>query len=139
MDNCIRESIDGMGRTRRTLCALVCALTLLSAPGAVLAEGTGGTAKEGGLGAVAAITNLIYGPVKIVYAVGGTTIAGFAWCFSGGDAEVASTVLTRAVRGTYVITPETLQGKQSIEFVGRKPGYREAPPDAQVAAAPDGW
>ena len=139
MDNCSRDTIDGTRRTRRTLCALVCALTLLSAPGVVLAEGAGGTAKEGGLGAAAAITNLIYGPVKLVYAVGGTTIAGFAWCFSGGDSEVASTVLTRAVRGTYVITPETLQGKDSIEFVGRKPGYRSAPPDAQVAAAPDGW
>jgi len=139
MDNCFRDTTDRMGSTRRTFCTLVCATTLLIAPGAALAGGAGGTATEGGLGALAAVTNLIYGPVKIIYAVGGTTIAGFAWCFSGGDAEVAGTVLTRAVRGTYVITPKTLQGKESIEFVGRKPGYRTAPPDAQVAAAPDGW
>jgi hypothetical protein len=143
MDNCIRVSIDSMGNTRggrRTLCAFVCVLALLMSPGAALAE-SGGTAKEGGLGAAAAISSLVYGPTKILYALGGTLIAGMSWCFSGGDSEVASTVLTRAVRGTYVITPDTLMGRDSIEFVGRSPEYRMVAPEAesQVAAAPDGW
>jgi len=106
-----------------------------------MANGTGGvdTAKEGGLGAAAAISTLVYGPVKVFWATGGTVIAGLAWMFTAGDGEVAQTVLTRAVRGTYVITPETLQGQQEIEFVGRAPEYRPTGSPAQVAAAPDGW
>jgi hypothetical protein len=100
-----------------------------------------GSAKEAGIGSAAAVSNLVYGPVKVAWATCGTLIAGFAWAFSGGDGEVASTVLTRAVRGTYVITPDTLKGQREVEFVGRSPQYRSAPP-AQVASAPeapDGW
>jgi len=124
---------------------VICAAAISLAPATSMAkEGAGGTFKEGGLGMAAAISSLIYGPVKTVYAIGGTCIAGFAWAFSGGDSQVASTVLTRAVRGTYVITPDTLTGKRAIEFVGRSPEYRED--ETQVAAAPpepadmpDGW
>ena len=104
------------------------------------------TAAEGGLGGAAALATLVYGPLKLVYALGGATIAGCAWAFSGGDSEVADTVLTRAVRGTYVITPEELRGRKEIEFVGRAPEYRPAQATAQVAAGPkpdssppDGW
>ncbi len=96
-------------------------------------------AREGGVGVAAALTTLIYGPLKVVYAVGGATIAGLAWGFSGGDTDVAATVLTRSVRGTYVITPDTIMGEEEIEFVGRSPEYRPEADRAQVAAAPDGW
>lgn len=125
-------------RGRGVLCALFCAGAIVLAPSMSLAN-AGGAAKEGGIGTAAALTSLIYGPVKIVYAAGGTIIAGCAWMFSGGEADVASTVLIRAVRGTYVITPETLQGAEEIEFVGRSPEYRVPDGTAQVAAAPDGW
>lgn len=127
------------------LCAGLTAVALVLAPMVSSAGETGGTAKEGGLGIAAALSSLVYGPLKVVYAVGGTVASGLAWGFSGGDGEVASTVLTRAVRGTYVITPETLQGDQEIEFVGRAPQYRtSAGAPAQVAvapesSAPDGW
>ena len=126
---------------RGALCVLLLAAALVCAPlQAAFAENEAfGTAKEGGLGMSAALASLVYGPSKIVYAVGGTVIAGFAWMFSGGDSEVAGTVLTRAVRGTYVISPDTLTGGQEIEFVGRSPQYRTTAPRQQVAAAPDGW
>lgn len=124
-------------RTRWLCAALAAALMLISGPAAFAGEGPGGTAAEGGLGMAAALSSLIYGPTKIVYAVGGTTAAGFAWLFSGGDSKVASTVFTRSVRGTYVITPQTLQGREEIEFVGRSPEYRDAAP--QVASAPEAW
>ena len=136
-----RLASDGTVNARRVLCAWLGALAIAMAPVSALAnsDSTGlGTAKEGGLGAAAALSSLIYGPVKIVYATGGTLIAGFAYVFSGGDGDVASTVLTRAVRGTYVITPETLQGQREIEFVGRSPEYRPSKPE-YVASAPDGW
>jgi hypothetical protein len=87
----------------------------------------------------AAITTLVYSPLKLLYAVGGPPASGLAWIFSGGDSTVAKTVMTRSVRGTYVITPEHLQGREQLEFVGRAPEYRSAPDPAQVAAAPEAW
>ena len=124
---------------RGALCALICALAIAFAPSVGLAGEGAGTAKEGGLGAAAAITSLIYGPVKVVYATCGVVIAGMAWVFTGGDTDVASTVLTRSVRGTYVVTPGTLVGQEEIEFVGRSPEYRASSGRTQVASAPDGW
>lgn len=141
------DRIASMGtvKARRALCAWLGALAIALAPVASSANNDAsgaGTAKEGGLGAAAALTSLVYGPVKILYATGGLVIAGFAWTFSGGDSDVARTVLTRAVRGTYVITPETLQGQREIEFVGRSPQYRTSSKPEYVASAqdaPDGW
>ena len=127
----------GAGRTTVCACVLVAAM-LVAAPSAWANKQTG-AATEGGLGIAAAVSSLVYGPTKIVYAVGGTVIAGFAWVFSGGDTKVATIVLTRSVRGTYVITPRTLLGKEEIEFVGRSPEYRSREGDSQVAAAPDAW
>ena len=129
---------------RRVFCVWLGAACLALAPLSASANddpSTLGSAKEAGIGSAAAVSNLVYGPVKVTWATCGTLIAGLAWAFSGGDGEVASTVLTRAVRGTYVITPDTLKGEREVEFVGRSPQYRSAPP-AQVASAPDapdGW
>ena len=89
----------------------------------------------------AAITTLVYSPLKMLYAIGGPPASGLAWMFSGGDSGVAKTVLTRSIRGTYVITPETLRGREPLEFVGKAPEYRMGPqePPNQVAAAPEAW
>ena len=144
MDNSIRSNGS---KGRGVLCTLVSAGILLGAPSLSWSgeSDLGGTASEGGLGAAAALSTLVYGPLKLAYSLGGATIAGFAWVFSGGDSEVADTVLTRAVRGTYVITPEELRGEKEIEFIGRAPQYRPGGANAQVASGPepdsppDGW
>jgi len=82
-------------------------------------------ASEAGLGTAAAISSLIYGPVKIVYSLLGTVFGGFAWALSGGDTEVLSAVVTPAIRGDYVVTPSILRGERPLEFIGRRPEYRE--------------
>jgi len=111
---------------------------MTGAPRAGAAE-VGEAANEGGIGVAAALASLIYGPVKIVYSLGGTVVAGCSWVFSAGDSEVATTVLTRAVRGTYVITPAALRGETEIEFIGRSPVYRAAreTTNVDVAAPPE--
>ncbi len=141
MDSCISIGSGKRGKSRRALCAALVFAAFLTAPIVSIADdgGVGGTFKEGGIGTAAALSSLVYGPVKVVYAFGGLVASGLAWGFSGGDGEVATTVLTRAVRGTYVISPDTLQGNQEVEFVGRSPQYRtSAGGTAQVAAAPEG-
>jgi len=82
-------------------------------------------ASEAGLGAASAISSLIYGPIKIAYSLLGTVFGGFAWGLSGGDTDVLSAVVTPAIRGDYVITPSHLRGERPVEFIGRRPEYRQ--------------
>ena len=121
---------------RSQLCALVCGAAIALAPASALA-GAGTIAKEAGIGAGSALASLVYAPVKLCYATFGLIVSGMAWGFSGGDAEVAKTVLTPSVLGDYVITPSQLRGEEGIEFFGREPGYGEE--STSVASAPDDW
>jgi hypothetical protein len=98
----------------------VLALALIALPSA------GEVGRESGLGAAAAISSLVYGPLKLVYATGGLVVGAFAWIFTAGDTQVAEKVFTRSLRGTYVITPEILLGEERLEFIGRDLGNRPA-------------
>jgi hypothetical protein len=111
---------------RACVAALVCAAVMLAAPSAFAKDDAADMGREGGLGVTSAVATLIYGPLKVVYALGGVVVGGFAWAFTGGDTEVASTVFTRSIRGTYVITPEILLGEKPLQFIGREPQVRAA-------------
>ena len=78
-----------------------------------------------GWGSAAALSSLIYGPVKMTYSLLGAVFGGIAWGLSGGDSDVMNAVITPAVRGDYVITPSHLRGERPVEFIGRRPAYRE--------------
>ncbi len=105
---------------RRFLMAFL-VIALVGAPSAGFAgEKASETGREGGLGAAAAISSLIYGPVKLLYATGGLVVGAFAWAFTAGDTQVAEKVFTRSLRGTYVITPDILTGERELIFIGRE-------------------
>lgn len=106
---------------------------LAMAPVSAMAD-TAEMSKNAGIGVGSAFASLIYVPVKLCYAVGGLVVGGLAWAFSGGDNNVAKVVLTPSVLGDYVITPDHLTGKQTVEFFGRDPEY--VPEQVDVAAAP---
>lgn len=91
-------------------------------------------ANEAGMGALSALSTLVYAPVKLVYATAGVLFGGIAWGLSGGDSDVMMAVMTPAVRGDYVITPKHLRMEESIEFFGRDPAYRDADANQQLAA-----
>lgn len=82
-------------------------------------------AREAGFGVLTAAINLVYGPTKVIYALGGSLVAGAAWVSSGGDAAVVDPITTAALRGDYVVTREHLSRRQSLEFIGRDPADRE--------------
>jgi hypothetical protein len=112
------------GALRRGLCALVCVAGILAAaPSASFADGL---VKEASIGMGTFLATAVYSPVKLTYAFGGMVVGGLAWVFSGGDSEVAGVILTPSLRGSYVLTPGMLQGKDEIEFFGRSPEYRES-------------
>jgi len=111
----------GRMRQRGIACAL--AVAWIALPSAGWAENKAGeVGRESGLGAAAAISSLVYGPLKLVYATGGLVVGAFAWAFTAGDTQVAEKVFTRSLRGTYVVTPEILLGEERLEFIGRDLG-----------------
>ncbi len=117
------------------LVAGLLAAVLVAAPSMTFAESKAAeVSQESGLGAAAALSSLIYGPVKILYATGGVIVGGFAYLFTAGDSEVAEKVFTRSLRGDYVITPAILLGHQRLEFIGRDLDDSNDP--ARIATTP---
>ena len=104
-------------RTPRGLAAAA-ALTILLSSAPMRAETPGA---EFAIGASCALTNLLYGPAKVFYALGGGLVATIAYGFSGGDMDVARPIVDAALRGDYVLTPEHFRGTRQWEFVGRPP------------------
>ncbi len=115
-------------RSRSWIAAIALGTVLVAAP--VRAQSNQNV--DAGIGALSALATLFYAPVKLVYATTGLLIGGIAWGFSGGDAQVAKAVITPAVQGDYVITPDIIRGRRLPEFYGRDPRYR----DSEVAQAP---
>lgn len=110
-----------IGRLRSGLLAAAIGFALVSA-GPAQAEGM---AREAGMGLLTAATNVVYGPVKVIYGLGGALVAGAAWLVSGGDGEVVEPILTASLRGDYVVTPAHWRREQDLEFIGRRPEDRE--------------
>ena len=106
--------------TRARIAALAFAIAIGLAPAAVQADDDA-TFGDAGIGAGSALSSLVYGPVKIAFAVTGMVIGPFAWALSGGDSDVMWRVIDTSVRGDYVVTPSHLRGEQPLEFFGRSP------------------
>ena len=78
-------------------------------------ESTGYSAVTG-IGA--ALCTVVYVPLKVGYAVGGTVISGLAWLWTLGDTSIAGPILRSAVQGDYVVTPDHLEGYRELKFIG---------------------
>ena len=114
--------------TRPVLIALAVAATVALTPASATAESA---AAEYGIGLGCALINLVYGPVKVLYATGGAIVSGMAWVFSAGDNQVARPIWDASMRGDYALVPEQLKGKRPIVFIGRSPAHvrmMEPPP-----------
>lgn len=132
----IGRARSGSGFTRR-LTAVGVAACLLASPSIVLAgDHTAEVSKESGLGAAAALSSLVYSPVKLVYALGGLVVGSLAWVFTAGDTNVADKVYVRSLRGTYVITPAILRGEEELVFIGRDPSVMPVEQPKAIATGP---
>lgn len=78
----------------------------------------GGTASSAGMQAAAAVSTILYFPFKAAFAIGGGIVGGLAYAFSGGNEQAAKSIWDTSLRGTYVITPDHLQGDRPIRFLG---------------------
>jgi hypothetical protein len=121
-----------MNAVRRSA-LLITLIVSMAVPTAARADMGSGLPNEGGIGAVAALSTLLYGPVKLTYAALGLFVGGAAWGLSGGDQAVLEAVVNPAVRGDYVVTPEHIRLERSLEFYGKGAHDREV---QQAAATP---
>lgn len=76
---------------------------------------------DAGWGVLATTVNIVYMPVKIVYAGLGLVTGGLAYILTVGDAETAQKIWNPSLGGHYVITPAMLHGDEPILFNG--PSY----------------
>lgn len=119
-----------MNAVRRGALVAALALAVVAAPTAAWSQDDMGT--EAGVGAAAALSTLIYGPVKLTYALLGVVIGGTAWGLSGGDHQVFDAVISPSVRGDYVVTPSHIRMERGLEFYGQDPRYRSSVQHAAV-------
>jgi hypothetical protein len=75
-------------------------------------------ASNAGMEAAAALSTIVYFPVKLAFALGGGLVGGLTYAFTGGDEEAANRVWQASMEGNYIITPENLTGEQPVHFVG---------------------
>jgi hypothetical protein len=72
-----------------------------------------------GYGAGSILASCVYSPAKVVYGLIGGLTGGIAFLLTGGNQDVAKKIWTPSLRGTYVITPDMLKGKEQVQFVGQ--------------------
>jgi hypothetical protein len=107
----------GRGRTIVAAAALSVALGMAARP-AMAADDDNRFATDFGLGVGAFFTNLVYMPVKFVYATLGGITGGFAYVLTGLNYDIAKGVWVPSTGGDYVITPSMLRGDDPIYFSG---------------------
>ncbi|MBI3806256.1 MAG: hypothetical protein HY281_01895 [Nitrospirae bacterium] len=78
----------------------------------------GGDTSSAGMQVAAGASTLLYFPLKAVFAISGGIVGGLAYAFSGGNEQVAKSIWTTSLYGTYIITPDHLQGNRPIRFLG---------------------
>jgi hypothetical protein len=104
------------------ICAIACAAATTTARAAepqVQQPDSGGVAWSGaGIGAATMLADVVYVPVKFVYAALGGIAGGFAFVLTGGNTQVSDTIWRSALGGDYVLTPRMIAGEDPIHFSG---------------------
>lgn len=78
----------------------------------------GGDASSAGMQAAAGLLTIPYVACKAAFAIAGAIVGGLTYAFTGGDENAAKRVWTTSMYGTYIITPDHLQGNRPIRFLG---------------------
>ena len=71
-----------------------------------------------GIGLGTVLVNILYMPVKVVYATLGGITGGFAFILTGGRLETGKAIWVPSMGGTYVVSPSMLRGEDPIYFSG---------------------
>ena len=99
---------------RRVLVVLVLGMLVLGRP----VPGRAQPGAEFGLAVGAAGANLLYVPAKVITAIGGLALGGMTGLLTGGDTRAAYAIWVPTAGGTFLLTPNNLDGTEPIEFFG---------------------
>lgn len=64
------------------------------------------------------VANVVYVPVKAVFAGGGAVTSGVSYVVTLGRPEPTDTIWNTTVGGDYVMTPDMIEGREPIHFAG---------------------
>ena len=78
----------------------------------------GGSASGAGMQAAAGLLTIPYVACKAAFAIAGGIVGGLTYAFTGGNEQAAKSVWTTSMYGTYILTPDHLQGNRPIRFLG---------------------
>ena len=98
----------------------------------MVAPAQAGYLEDAGWGSLSALSNVLYIPAKLSYAVLGGVTGGLAYGLTAGDLETAENIWTTSMGGTYVLTARNLRGEDPIAFAY----YPEVKPLASATPAP---
>lgn len=123
------------GRLRMLACVMLMCVAVGLSPTMAQAElqRAGASADSGsfwgdvGLGAGAALGNVLYIPAKLVYASVGGVVGSLAYLVTLGSTETANAIWEPTLGGTYVLTPGMLAGEEKLHFNGQPPLPPEEP------------
>ncbi len=104
----------------RVVAAILLGLVLLVPSAVALAESgsSEGTPQQVLYGAGSALGTLVYSPFKATFCI----LGGIASAVTAiGSTETAGKVVGASCRGTWVITPDALRGRERVKFVGDVP------------------
>jgi hypothetical protein len=62
--------------------------------------------------------NVVYFPAKVVFAGAGALTSGVAYVLTIGDSSVSNNIWNASVNGNYILTPDMIEGKKPVHFVG---------------------
>lgn len=90
-----------------------------SAPSWAAAGAEESTPQQISYGAGSVLGTLVYAPLKASFCVLGAIASGFTLPFAGP--KTAGKVVGASCRGTWVISPNVLRGRERVDFIGPTP------------------
>lgn len=100
----------------RILVACLLAVALLTSAPGLTGRAHASAGQDAAYGAGSVFTTLLYAPLKTSFCILGGVTSALTLPFGG--TQTAGKVATAACGGTWIITPDTLRGKESVHFIG---------------------
>jgi hypothetical protein len=106
---------------RKRIVALLLGVALVGQATACFAESNAreSTGTKIGTGVGSVVGSAVYFPFKASFCILGGVSSGFTYIFAGEKA--AERVADTSCRGTWVISPDVVKGKETVHFAGNTP------------------
>jgi hypothetical protein len=64
------------------------------------------------------LANVVYFPAKVLFAGAGAATSGVSYVVTLGEPQPTNQIWNASVKGNYVVTPDMIDGKAPVHFVG---------------------